>query len=99
MNESVQSTDNSLEAVLPNNQNETQPSIYRPVYKGSSSTTRTDEGMLSDDEFDEELPEGFIRIRIKYLDERQKWVQANPQDTIGDFKRYIWKYVFIVFVY
>ena len=31
--------------------------------------------------------EGHIRIRLKYLDERQRLVQAKPEDTIGDFKR------------
>lgn len=31
--------------------------------------------------------EGHIRIRLKYLDDRQRWVQAKPEDTIGQFKR------------
>ncbi len=31
---------------------------------------------------------GHIRIRLKYLDERQRLVQAKPDETIGDFKRY-----------
>lgn len=33
------------------------------------------------------IPEGSIRIKIKYLDERQKVVHAKPDDTIGQFKR------------
>ncbi|KAK2155289.1 hypothetical protein LSH36_243g00045 [Paralvinella palmiformis] len=36
---------------------------------------------------EETLPDGHIRIRLKYLDERQRLVQARPEDTIGQFKR------------
>ena len=31
--------------------------------------------------------DGHIRIRIKYLDDRQRWVQARPEETVGQFKR------------
>ena len=41
----------------------------------------------SEAEADAQPLEGHIRIRIKYLDERQRLVQAKPEDTVGEFKR------------
>ena len=34
-----------------------------------------------------ELPDGHIRVRLKYLDDRQKLVHASPDDTVAQFKR------------
>lgn len=36
---------------------------------------------------DEDLVDGHIRIKLKYLDERQRWVQSPPSETIRNFKR------------
>jgi len=36
---------------------------------------------------DEDLLDGHIRIKLKYLDERQRWVQSPPNETIKNFKR------------
>ena len=38
-------------------------------------------------EDEEECLEGHIRIRLKYLNDTQRLVQAKPEDTIGEFKR------------
>jgi hypothetical protein len=40
------------------------------------------------EESQEESPrlEGHIRIRLKYLDDRKRLVQAKPEDTIAEFK-------------
>lgn len=35
----------------------------------------------------EEQAEGFIRIRLKYLNDDQKLVQGNLQEQLGDFKK------------
>ena len=46
---------------------------------------------ISKDDSEEEavdVPEGSIRIKIKYLDDRQKIVYAKPDITLGKFKRY-----------
>ena len=42
---------------------------------------------ITEGETDEPLQSGHIKIRIKYLDDRQKLVQARPEETIGEFKR------------
>jgi len=35
-----------------------------------------------------DLPSGSIQVRLQFVDGRQRTVVANPDDTIGDFKRY-----------
>ena len=42
-----------------------------------------------DTEENQTADEGHIRIRLKYLDDRQRLVQARPQDTVGQFKQYV----------
>ena len=42
---------------------------------------------LGEFETSEERLEGHIRIRLKYLNDHQRWVQARPEETIGQFKR------------
>ena len=39
----------------------------------------------------ESLPDGHIVIRLQYVDGRQRTVHARPNETIGDFKRYVYK--------
>jgi len=41
----------------------------------------------SDEITDEDLIDGNIRIKLKYLDERHRWVQSLPDETIRNFKR------------
>ena len=53
--------------------------------QGSPSTPHDDP--TANDNTASEPPDGHIRVRLKYLDDRQKLVHASPDDTVAQFKR------------
>ena len=53
--------------------------------QGSPSTPLDDPA--ANDNAASEPPDGHIRVRLKYLDDRQKLVHASPDDTVAQFKR------------
>lgn len=70
-----------------NNASSTSSSQPETSEMSSSDEQRRQSSESTNTEAEELLPEGHIRIRLKYLDERQRLVQARPEDTIGQFKR------------
>ena len=59
-----------------------------PSLLGASTDTLTRDSS----EVDLERMDGHIRVKVKFLNENQRWVQAKPEDTIGHFKRYMFMY-------
>ena len=55
---------------------------------GNSQTVNRDIITESAQANSESEPTGQMRIKIKYLDDRQRQVEAKPTETIGEFKRY-----------
>ena len=55
---------------------------------GNSQTVSRDIITESPQANNESEPTGQMRIKIKYLDDRQRQVEAKPTETIGEFKRY-----------
>ena len=45
----------------------------------------------TEEEWQERSSEGFIRVRVKYLDDRQRLLYAKPDTTIGQLKRSVLK--------
>ena len=58
------------------------------------SSTHENQSLNTDDStasaqtnIEESLPVGYMRVKIKYLDDRQRQVDVAPNETIGEFKR------------
>ena len=55
---------------------------------GNSQTVNRDTSTESAQTNSGSVPTAEMRIKIKYLDDRQRQVEAKPTETIGEFKRY-----------
>lgn len=70
-------------------------SLKEPVSKHSRTSLSVDEPVASNEsnintatsETEGSIPEGNVRIKLKYLDERQRFVFTSLEETIGNFKR------------
>ncbi|CAH1775184.1 unnamed protein product [Owenia fusiformis] len=66
-------------------QNVTPTTIAAPTSENSERTASSINNENAS--FEDGIPEGHIKVRIKYLDERQRQVFAKPETTIQNFRR------------
>ena len=63
------------------------PADGSSVDQQSQSVNRDDTPESTRDSSSDSVPGRHMRVKIKYLDDRQRQVEALPNETIGEFKR------------